>query len=46
MAYVDFLFLDIWVSPNEKNHWIQRFHNVFYIKISYKLCVFAWLVIY
>jgi hypothetical protein len=35
-----------WVSIDPNDRWMCRLHNVWSIHISYKLLVFAWLVIY
>jgi hypothetical protein len=35
-----------WISSDAESHWIQQLHGVWSIQVSYKLWVFAWLVIY
>jgi hypothetical protein len=35
-----------WVSTDTERWWIRRFLSVWLIRVSYKLWVFAWLVIY
>jgi len=35
-----------WVASDKESWWIQRLHSVWSFRISYKLRVFAWLVIY
>jgi hypothetical protein len=35
-----------WVSTNPEDRWVHRLHNVWSIRLSYKLRDFVWLVMY
>eukprot|EP01018_Ginkgo_biloba_P019933 Gb_40350 [translate_table: standard] len=35
-----------WASSDPENRWIHRWHSVWFVRLSYKLRVFAWMVIY
>jgi len=35
-----------WVSSDPESRWVHRLHSVWSVRLSYKLRVFAWMVLY
>jgi hypothetical protein len=45
-AFVSWVLNACWVSKDPKDRWVCRLHSVWLVRLSYKLRVFAWLVVY